>query len=185
MEHAPDAEGGGFGKLGVAGVGHLGRQVEEGLLAITEMGRHDQLAGFGEAEALAHVLEAALHGERGRGEDHGGDLIEDQLVEKLGDVDGRGLQERDARLGPEGARAPGGPVRAAEGHAALHPKDHVAGVRFEQELKLGAQAGDALFEAGRFVDAVEALHLGFEAAEGGADGQVEVAGGFEELPRAR
>ena len=54
-------------------------------------------------------------------------------------------------------------------------------VRFEQELELGAEARDALFEAGRFVDVREALHLRLKQLEGGADGEIEVAGGFEEL----
>ena len=80
-------------KFGVAGVGHLGRQIEEGLLAVTKMRGDDELAGFSEAEAAAQMLEAALHGERGRGEHDGGDLVEDQLADERGDVDGRGLEE--------------------------------------------------------------------------------------------
>ena len=81
-----------------------------------------------------------------------------------------------------GAPRPAAPIyQALHRHAALEPIDHVAGVRFEQEFELGAQAGDALAQAGGFVDAGEPLHLGFETAEGGADGHVEVAGGFEEL----
>ena len=93
FEHALDATRGGLGKFGIARVGHLGRQIEQGLFAVLEMRRHDELARFTEAEALADVLEAALHGERGGGEYDGGNLLEDQFVEQLGDVDGRGLQE--------------------------------------------------------------------------------------------
>ena len=48
--------------------------------------------------------------------------------------------------------------------AAFEPIDHVAGVRFEQEFELGAQAGDALAQAGRLVDVFEALELGFHDA---------------------
>ena len=86
-------EGGGLGEFGVAGVGHLGRQIEQGLLAVAEVRGDDELARFSKAEAAAQVLEAALHGERGRGEDDGGDLFEDELAQELGDVDGRGLEE--------------------------------------------------------------------------------------------
>ena len=68
-----------------------------------------------------------------------------------------------------------------EGGAALEPIDHVALVGFEQEFELGAEAGDALSQAGGFVDAVEVFHFGFEQLERGADGEVEIAGGFEEL----
>ena len=50
---------------------------------------------------MADVLEAALHGERGRGEDDGGNLVEDELVEELGDVDGRGLEEGGAAIAGE------------------------------------------------------------------------------------
>ena len=70
------------------------------------MRRHDQLARFAESEALADMVEAALHGERGRGENDGGNLIEDQLVKKLGDIDGRGLQKSSARLRVESRFAP-------------------------------------------------------------------------------
>ena len=132
-EDAVDAVGGGFGKVGIAGVGHVGRQIEQGLLAVAEVGRDDELAGFGEAETAAHVLEAALHGERGRGEDDGGDGFEDQLAEQLGDIDGRGLEEGGAarcyrvRASPCGRRLR---VRecgsVGEGGAALEPEDHVA-----------------------------------------------------------
>ncbi len=66
----------------------------------------DELAGFSEAEAAAQVLEAALHGERGRGEHDGGDLVEDELAEERGDVDGRGLEVSGAGL----ASARTGPV---------------------------------------------------------------------------
>ena len=81
------------GKFGIARVGHVGRQIEQRLFAVAKMRGHDQLARFGQAEALADVLEAALHGERGGGEHDGGDGFEDQLAQQLRDIDGRGLQE--------------------------------------------------------------------------------------------
>ncbi|MEZ5362509.1 MAG: hypothetical protein R2748_09305 [Bryobacterales bacterium] len=50
----------------------------------------------GEAEPLAHVIERAVDGERGGGENDGGELAEEPLRENLGDVDRRGLQENAA-----------------------------------------------------------------------------------------
>ena len=50
-EDAPNAVGGGLGKFGIAGVGHVGRQIEQGLLAVAEVRGHDEFAGFSEAEA--------------------------------------------------------------------------------------------------------------------------------------
>ena len=47
VEHAPDAVGGGFGEFGIARVGHAGRQIEQGLLAVAEVRGDDELAGFG------------------------------------------------------------------------------------------------------------------------------------------
>jgi hypothetical protein len=40
------------------------------------------------------VLEASLHGKRGGGEDDAGKVLEEQLFEQSGDVDGRGLEVR-------------------------------------------------------------------------------------------
>jgi hypothetical protein len=145
--------------------------------------RDDELAGFSEAEALADVLEAALHGERGGGEDDGGDGLKDHFESSSETSMGVAWRKvvRDCWRGErEEAFSPEEPAPIPR-DAALHPIDHVAGVGFEQELELGAEAGDALAQAGRFVDAFEGLHFGFKAAKDGADGEVEVAGGFEEL----
>ena len=49
-------------------------------------------------------------------------------------------------------------VRAAD-DAALEPVDHVAGIGFEQELELGAEAGYALSQTGGFVDVGKQFHL--------------------------
>jgi hypothetical protein len=40
-----------------------------------------EFAGFCEAEPAAHVIEAALDGERGRRENHGGNLLKDLFVQ--------------------------------------------------------------------------------------------------------
>jgi hypothetical protein len=66
-------------------------------------------------------------------------------------------------------------------NAPLHPIDHVAGVGLEQKFQLGTQAGDALLQPRRFVDALQLLHLRFKALEGGAHGHVKIAGGFKEF----
>ena len=50
------------------------------------------------------MLKAALHGERGGGEDDGGDGFEDELAEELGDVDGRGLDLGSGRAGATALR---------------------------------------------------------------------------------
>ena len=45
VEHAADALGGGLREVGLARVGHVGRQIEQGLLAVSEVRGHDQFAG--------------------------------------------------------------------------------------------------------------------------------------------
>jgi hypothetical protein len=90
-EDALDGDGGGGDEVRVARVGHGWREIEEGLLAIAEMGGDDELAAVGEAETAAEMLEAALHGKGGGGENDGGDPVEDEGAEQLGDIDGRGL----------------------------------------------------------------------------------------------
>jgi hypothetical protein len=92
-ENALDGCGGGDDEVGFARIRHGGWEVEESLLAIAEVGGDDELAGFVEAETATDVLEAALNGEGGGGEDDGGDLFEDASAEELGDVDGRGLEK--------------------------------------------------------------------------------------------
>lgn len=96
VENALDGCGCGSDKVGFARVGHRWREIEESLLAIAEVRRNDELASVGEAETAADVLEAALDGKRGGGENDGGDLFEDEGAKKLGDVDGRGLKKCSA-----------------------------------------------------------------------------------------
>ena len=93
LKNAADAVGGSLGKFRIARIGHVGRQVEQRLFAVAEVRRHDQFAGFGQAEPLAQMFEAALHGEGGGGEHDGGDGFEDEFVEQFGYVDGSGLKE--------------------------------------------------------------------------------------------
>ena len=106
-----------LGKFGLARVGHLRRQIEQRLLAVPKVRRHHQLARLGQAEPLAHVLEAALHGERGRSQHHRGNGLEDQLAQQFRDVDRRGLQKRRPRLMPQlcarSRLASGGPPQHA------------------------------------------------------------------------
>ena len=124
------------------------------------------------------MLEAALYGESGGGEDHGWDLIEDEIAKKLGDVDGSGLQKGTTSTNAWGSPLDGG---CARGGAALEPEDHVGRSRLEHEFEIGAKGGDAIFEARSFVEIGDAIELGFHEGERGSDGEVEVAGGFEEL----
>ena len=74
---------GGLDEFGFARVGHGGRQIKESLLTVLKVRRNDELARaqfvLGEAETTAEVLKAALHGERGGGENDGGDLVEDKI----------------------------------------------------------------------------------------------------------
>ena len=86
-QDALNGSGGSDDEFRIARIGHGGWEIEESLLAIAEVGRDDELAGFVEAESAADVLEAALNSESGRGEDDGGDLFEDEGAEKLGDID--------------------------------------------------------------------------------------------------
>ncbi|MEI9968809.1 MAG: hypothetical protein WDM87_09350 [Terracidiphilus sp.] len=65
--------------------------------------------------------------------------------------------------------------------AALEPEDHVFGGGFEHEFEIRAEKGYAVFEAGSFVEIGEAFEIGFDEPERGANGQVEVAGGFEKF----
>ena len=170
------------GKSGSRGSGMLGRQIEQGLLVVFEVRGDDELAAPSvQAEALADVLEAALDGERGRGEDDGRDGFEDQLV--------RGVPRRRWAWpgGMSCVTAARGRWRgeicrwsAAEARRSIQI-DHVAGVGLEQEFELGAEAGDALAQAGGFVDALEVFHFGFEAAQVARTREIEVARGFEEL----
>ena len=46
------------GEVGVARVGHVGREIEEGLVGVVEVGGDDELAGGVEAEAFGDVVEA-------------------------------------------------------------------------------------------------------------------------------
>ena len=71
--------------------------------------------------------------------------------------------------------------RGLRANSTLHPIDHVAGVRFEQKFKLRAQTSDALLQSRRLIDGFQAIHLGFDSAEGGANAHVKVARGFKEL----
>ncbi len=107
------------------------------------------------------MLEAALNGEGGRGEDNGGDLVEDELAEELGDVDGRGLEK-----GTAGTTAWARLLRRScgwgNGDSALEPEDHVGGGGFEHEFEVGAEGGGAGLEAGGFVEIGEAVEIGFD-----------------------
>ena len=98
---------GAVGEVGVAGVGHVLREVEEGLLRVVEVGRDDELAGEVEAEAFGDVFEGraavrAGDGEGGGGEDDARVSFEERLGEELGDVDGGGLEVGVERLVRQG-----------------------------------------------------------------------------------
>ena len=113
--------------------------------------------------------EASLHGERGRGEHDAGEILEEQLAEQLGDVDGRRLQ-----IGHwSGALSPA--------TAALEPEDGVAVVGFEEESQLLADVGGAFAERRGLFDSAQALELELEAMQRIGEGEVEVAAGFEEV----
>jgi hypothetical protein len=59
LEDAADAFGGFFGEIGLARVGHVWREIEEGLFFVVEVRRDNEFACGGEAEATADVVEAA------------------------------------------------------------------------------------------------------------------------------
>ena len=91
-ENTFDGCGGRGDEFGVARVGHGWREIKQCLLTVLEVRRDDEFARVDEAETAADVLEAALDGKRGGGENDGGDLIEDEIAKKFGDIDGSGLQ---------------------------------------------------------------------------------------------
>ncbi len=109
-ENALDAAGGGLGEFGIAGVGHVGRQIEEGLLAVAKVRRDDELAGFSEAEAAAKVLEAALTVSVAEVRTTVGIWSKTSSLQELGNVDGRGLD-----VGGTGLEAWAGLTSAARG----------------------------------------------------------------------
>ena len=166
-------------EVGLARVGHVGRQIEEGLFFVVEVRGDDELAGGGEAEALADVVEACLggYGEGGGGEDDGGVVVEEGGGEEFGDVDGGGLE-----VGVEGGvGCAAGEVADSAGGAALDPEDGVGVGGFEEEVEVGADVGGALAQAGGLFDVFDALELAFEAGEGVEDAGVGVAALFEEF----
>jgi len=78
LQHAAGAFGGLREVVGIARVGHSGRQIEQRLARIVEVRGDDQLARQGEAEPPGDVLEAGdgaarLVGSRGHGERGGGE----------------------------------------------------------------------------------------------------------------
>ncbi len=184
-EDTLDGFGRGWDEFGIARVGHVGREIEQRLLAVLEVRGDDELAraqfALGEPEPAAEMLKAALDRERGGSEDDGGYLIEDELAKKLGDVNGRGLDGAAHRSPLEWTRGrTGTPVRRSL-RTPLEPEDHVGSIRFEHELEVGAETGGAIFEAGNLIEIGDAIELGFDQRERGTHGEVEIAGGFEEF----
>ncbi len=105
FQDAADLFGGLREEVGVAGLRHVGREVEQGLAGVVEVGGDDELSGEGDAEAFLEVVEGGLafgigDGEGGGGEDDGGVVGEEGFGEEGGDVDGCGLE-----VGGEGLRA--------------------------------------------------------------------------------
>src|SRR5437868_14676646 len=88
----------------------------------------DDFAGVFEAEASAHVFEAAAYCERGRGKDRTLQLIEQRSFEDWANINGRGLQKRVGLL-PALRTTP----------AALDPKHGVAVLRFHDATELHLQ----------------------------------------------
>ncbi len=65
--------------------------------------------------------------------------------------------------------------------ASLEPEDHVGGIGLEHEFEIGAERGGAVFEAGDFIEIGDAIELGFDDRKSGADSEVEIARGLEEV----
>ncbi len=101
--------GGGFRKFGIAWVGHVGREIEQGLLAVSKVRGDDEFAGVGRGRGACgcarsrpgtvSVAEVRIDGRDG---------LEEQFVEQLGDVDGRGLEEGGAGIASAFGRDAGG-----------------------------------------------------------------------------
>ena len=181
-ENTFDGCGGRGDEFGVARVGHGWREIKQCLLTVLEVRRDNELACVGKAETAAEMLKAALDGERGGGEDDSGDLVEDEISKKLGDVNGRCLKE-----GTASTTAGTTPWRGildsgcAGGSAPLKPEDHVGGFGLEHKFEVGAEGGSAVFEAGSFIEIGDAVELGFDERERRANGKIEVTRGFEEF----
>jgi hypothetical protein len=122
LKHSANALGGFVLEVGLARVGHIRRQVEEGLLFVVEVRRDDEFAGGGEAQAAADVVEASGDGEGGRREDDGVVVVKECGGQEFGDVDGGGLQ-----VGVEGGvGCAASEVADSSCGAALDPEDGVA-----------------------------------------------------------
>ena len=66
LEHAAGALGGLREEVGVARVGHAGGQIQQRLLLVVEVGWDDELAGVGQAEALARCVRSPTRRSRRR-----------------------------------------------------------------------------------------------------------------------
>ncbi len=113
-------------KCGVARVGHVGRDVEDGLRLVVEVRGDDQFAGAVEAEARLDVVEAVGDGE-GRGGEHDGvKAVKERLAQDGRDIDGRGLEKDVFGFGKLSASA-----------AALDPIDGVFLAALHEEARAG------------------------------------------------
>ena len=177
FEYLAHAFGGLGQEAGVARVWHVGRQVEQGLLPVVEVRGDGELAGVVQAKAFADVVEAALHGEGGGGEDDGAKVGEEIGLEDFGDVNGCGLQEG---LVGGGRRAGACQIFQAASGAALDPEDGVDVLGFHEEPGAGAEVDGAAAEAGGFFHVLEAFKLVLQAVERDGEAGVVLAVLFEE-----
>jgi len=81
LQKLADADGGLGGEVGVARVGHVWRNVEDGLGLVVEVGGDDEFASAFEAEAGLDVVEAVGNRESGRSEDDRFEAVKERLAE--------------------------------------------------------------------------------------------------------
>ncbi len=151
-------------KRGLARIGHPGRQIQQRLLFIAEMGRHHQLSRLAQAKPLSQVGKTALHGQRRGGENHAGVLLEEQVRKQLGNIDRGGLQVGIAH-----------PLTHGRSAAAFDPEDGIHAFRFHQKAQVLADVSDPLLQAQRLFHPAQPLQFPFHPVQRVGHRQVEIA----------
>ena len=125
LEQPPDAVGRFGRELRGARIRQVGRHIEQRLIFIVEVRRQDSFAGVLQSQPLAHVIEAAAHGQRRRGQHGAFQFVEQASLQNRSHVDRSGL-EKNVML-------------VASAAPAFDPEDRVAVFGFHQEAELHLQ----------------------------------------------